>query len=50
MNSKVEEEKLHPCCEGHDYKEVSSNYDMDGETYECTVCGDRYRLYYEDMK
>lgn len=33
----------------HDYKEVSGIYDMDGETYECKKCGDRYRLYYEDM-
>lgn len=33
----------------HDYKETSSSHDMDGETYECTKCGDRYRLYYEDM-
>lgn len=30
-------------------KEVSSNSDMDGETYDCAVCGRHYRLYYEDM-
>lgn len=30
-------------------KEVSSPTDFDGETYACTVCGERYRLYYEDM-
>lgn len=36
-------------CE-HDYEEVSSRSDMDGETYKCRKCGDRYRLYYEDMK
>lgn len=34
----------------HEYEEVSSNWDMDGETYKCKKCGDRYRLYYEDMK
>jgi len=33
----------------HDYKEISSIYDADGESYECTKCGDRSRLYYEDM-
>jgi len=22
----------------------------DGETYECEVCGERFELYYEDMK
>ncbi len=31
-------------------KETSSNYDMDGETYECKICGEYYRLYYDDMK
>ncbi len=36
-------------CE-HDYVEVSSPYDMEGETYKCCKCGDRYRLYYDDMK
>jgi hypothetical protein len=34
----------------HDYEEVSSIHDFDGETYVCKICGDRYRLYYEDMK
>jgi hypothetical protein len=29
-------------------KETSGN-DMDGETYHCDVCGEHYRLYYEDM-
>lgn len=38
-----------PKCE-HDYEEVSSPYDMEGETYKCRKCGDRYRLYYDDMK
>ncbi len=33
----------------HDYIETSSPTDMEGETYRCTKCGDRYRLYYEDM-
>lgn len=33
----------------HNYEEVSSYSDMDGETYQCTKCDDRYRLYYEDM-
>jgi len=33
----------------HNYIETSSPYDMDGETYACSKCGDRYRLYYEDM-
>ena len=23
--------------------------DMEAETYECNVCGRRYKLYYEDM-
>lgn len=30
-------------------RETSSNTDMDGETYHCDVCGEHYRLYYEDM-
>jgi len=30
-------------------KETSSNSDMDGETYDCAVCGEHYRLHYEDM-
>lgn len=30
-------------------KEVSSPTDMDGETYACERCGERFRLYYEDM-
>ena len=30
-------------------KETSSNTDMDGEAYRCDVCGEYYRLYYEDM-
>lgn len=30
-------------------QETSSTTDMDGETYNCIVCGLRYRLYYEDM-
>lgn len=33
----------------HLYKEISSSHDFDGETYKCLFCGDRYRLYYEDM-
>jgi len=31
-------------------KEVSSASDMDGETYDCNVCGRHYRLYYDDMR
>lgn len=27
----------------------TSGYDMDGETYDCEVCGEHYRLHYEDM-
>lgn len=30
--------------------ETSSNSDMEGETYDCAVCGLHYRLYYEDMQ
>lgn len=30
--------------------EVSRPGDMEGETYECKVCGERYRLDYEEMK
>lgn len=30
-------------------RETSSNTDMDGETYDCPVCGEYFRLYYEDM-
>lgn len=26
-----------------------SHSDMQGETYDCAVCGEHYRLYYEDM-
>ena len=40
-------EKKH--CE-HDYEEVSSPRDFEGETYKCKICGDRYRLYYDDMR
>lgn len=29
-------------------RETSGN-DMDGETYHCDVCGEHYRLHYEDM-
>lgn len=36
-----------PC--NHVYDEVSSACDFEGETYKCRYCGDRYRLYYEDM-
>lgn len=31
-------------------RETSSPRDMDGETYDCEMCGLHYRLYYEDMK
>ena len=31
-------------------KEVSDKYDMDGETYDCAVCGEHYRLYYDEMR
>lgn len=31
-------------------KEVSSSSDMEGETYDCSVCGEHYRLYYDDMR
>ena len=31
-------------------KETSNYADMDGETYECDVCGLRFRLYYDDMR
>ena len=34
----------------HTYKEVSAPSDFEKETYECTKCGDRYYLYYDDMK
>lgn len=30
-------------------KDTSSPSDMNGETYDCAVCGQHYRLYYEDM-
>lgn len=30
-------------------KEISSNYDMHGETYKCKTCGLRFRLYYDEM-
>ena len=44
-------DELKPCSKDeHIYEEVSSPTDMEGETYRCTKCGDRYRLYYEDMK
>lgn len=29
--------------------ETSSASDMYGETYHCDVCGEHYRLYYDDM-
>lgn len=31
-------------------EETSASTDMDGETYNCSVCGLRFRLYYEDMQ
>lgn len=31
-------------------KEVSSKYDMEGESYSCELCGEYYRLYYDDMR
>lgn len=30
-------------------RETSSNTDMSGETYSCDVCGEYFRLSYEDM-
>lgn len=30
-------------------KEISGASDMNGETYHCDVCGEHFRLYYEDM-
>ena len=30
-------------------RETSGNTDMTGETYSCKVCGEYFRLYYEDM-
>lgn len=35
-------------CE-HLYDEFYDPHDFEGETYVCRYCGDRYRLYYEDM-
>lgn len=32
----------------HNYKCTHEGWES--ETYECTECGDRYKLYYEDMK
>lgn len=43
------EPKPEPKCE-HEYKEVSGPMDMDGETYKCSKCGHRYRLYYDEMR
>lgn len=31
-------------------KETSPSSNMDGETYDCQVCGRHYRLYYDDMR
>lgn len=31
-------------------EEISSNSDMDGESYSCKVCGEYYRLYYDEMR
>lgn len=28
---------------------MRDDFDTEGETYECAVCGARYKLYYEDM-
>jgi hypothetical protein len=33
----------------HDYK-YQNDTDFDAETYVCSKCGDRYKLYYEDMQ
>lgn len=30
-------------------RETSSPTDMDGETYDCDICGKYYRLYYDEM-
>jgi len=29
--------------------ETSGPTDFDGETYDCPVCGEHFRLHYEDM-
>lgn len=37
-------------CGGCEHlKETSSPTDFDGETYDCAICGEHYRLHYEDM-
>ncbi len=30
-------------------RDVSGPTDFDGETYHCDVCGEHFRLHYEDM-
>jgi hypothetical protein len=41
--------KMRQSSECQHLRETSSPTDMDGETYHCDVCGEHYRLYYEDM-
>jgi len=41
--------KMRQCSECPHLRETSSQTDMGGETYHCDVCGEHYRLYYEDM-
>lgn len=55
MDRKGDHQKQPPECREHgagaclNLIETSSPSDFDGETYDCKVCGEHYRLYYEDM-
>ena len=31
-------------------RETSHKFDMSGETYDCDVCGEHFRLYYDEMQ
>ena len=58
MSKKGERSKQIPGCNPDLYsnnpcpnlKETSALSDMDGETYECKVCGIYFRLYYDEMR
>lgn len=50
----TEKKLTYKCENGDKYKCKNMKYDeraggMESELYECQKCGERYKLYYEDM-
>lgn len=31
-------------------QETSSRFDFEGETYDCFICGEHFRLFYDEMR